>query len=107
MPTLDERIARETQKLEQLKRQKKAQEAREKKNKRKIDTRRQIIIGGIVAKYFPEVLKFEPKYNNAENYIEFAPLANFLSVLNAQKDFVTQLKELAKQKANAQATPEN
>jgi len=70
-------------------------------SKRKIDTRRQIIIGGIVLKYFPEVLRFNPKINNEENNIEFAPLANFLSVLSADKELVARLKEEASRKNNS------
>ena len=93
MATLEERLARKREETKKLELQLKAKESREKSKERKNDTRRQIIIGGIVVKYFPEVLMFEPKHNNAENNIEFAPLADFLSVLAADKELVARLKQ--------------
>ena len=77
LATLDERIAKQAETLEQLKRQKRAQEAREKKKQQMIDRRRNNIIGGIVSKHFPVVMKYEPKHNNTDNNIEFAPLDKF------------------------------
>jgi hypothetical protein len=85
MSTLDERIKRETEKLEQLKRQKKAQENREKQKSRAIDTRRKIVAGAIVLDIFPQFQALQPKKNNAENYIEFEPLANFLKEIASKK----------------------
>lgn len=95
---LNENIAKTSEKLEQLKRRKKAQEQREQKKARAEDTRRKIIIGGIVLKYFPELAEFHPQRNNADNNLEFAPLANFLAVLAGDKDLISRIKT----QANAQ-----
>ena len=99
--TLNERIEKETLKLEQLKRQKRAMEQRGKKQERKVETRQKIIIGGIVVKYFPQLLTLQPKRTNEENDIEYTPLANFLSCLADKKDLVKQLEQEARQKKPA------
>ncbi|MCL2108681.1 MAG: hypothetical protein FWH20_04970 [Oscillospiraceae bacterium] len=85
MLTLDERIKRDTEKLEQLKRQKRAQIQREKQKARAVDTRRKIIAGAILLDIFPQFTELQPKKNNAENYIEFAPLVDFLTCLADKK----------------------
>lgn len=99
MNTIDERIAKKMEGVEQLKRQKKAQEVREKQRQEAIDKDRQRIIGKIVTEIFPEVLRFQPKRVTADNEIEFAPLANFLSELAADSELVAGLKELVIQKS--------
>jgi hypothetical protein len=98
LATLDERIARETIKLEQLKRQKRAQEAREKQKERATETRRKIILGGIVIKYFPQFEELQPQKTNEENNKEFESFANFLACLAEKKDLVAQLKKEAREK---------
>lgn len=103
MPTLDERIALEREKLEQLQRRKRAQGQHEKECRRKDNERRKYIIGAMISQYFPEVENFQPRRTNAENDVEFAPLANFLSQLAADREYVTQLKERAAQ----QTLPDN
>jgi hypothetical protein len=95
LATLDERIARETIKLEQLKRQKRAQKAREKEKIRATETRRKIILGGIVIKYFPQFEELQPQKTNEENLIEFAPLSNFLKCLAEKKEWILQLEKEA------------
>lgn len=54
---------------------------REKKQQRAIETRRKIIIGGIVIKYFPDVISFNPKLRQADTDIEFAELEEFIAML--------------------------
>ena len=106
MPTnidkLNENIVKAQERVEQLKRQKRAHEKREQAKTRKEDTRRKIVIGGIVLKYFPEFEALQPQHNNADNNIEFAQLANFLSALVADKDLVARLKAEAQAKTEAQ-----
>jgi len=99
MDKLNEKITKKAEELEQLKRQKRAKQMRAQKEARKEDTRRKIVIGGIVLKYFPELEKLHPQRNNAENDIEFSPLANFLSVLASDKNLVAELKAKAQEKA--------
>ena len=93
MSTFDERIAREREKLEHLKRQQRAHDTREKKRHEAISRDRQRIIGELVSKYFPEVLRFQPHRSNAENQIEFAPIEKFLITLTADTEYVSWLKE--------------
>lgn len=102
MDKLNEQITKKAEELEQLKRRKRAQEARAKKTERAIDTRRKIVVGGIVLKYFPKFEELHPQRNNESNNIEFAPLANFLSVLSADKDLVARLEAQAREKENTQ-----
>jgi hypothetical protein len=52
---------------------------RENDRRRKIAIRRQIIIGEIVAKYFPAVLNLEPQLKRADTDVEFAVLEEFVS----------------------------
>jgi len=104
--TLDERIAREKQKLEQLQRQKRAQEQREKQKTRAVDTRRKIIAGAILLDIFPQFAGLQPQKNNAENNVEFAPLAQFLLCLADKKDLVAQLEREAGAKINPISRPE-
>ena len=92
MSTIDEEISKSMERIKQLTHQKKAQEAREKEKQKAIDKERQRIIGKIVSDFFPEVLRFKPHRTNADNQTEFAPLANFLSVLAADKELVARLK---------------
>ncbi len=100
MPTLDERIKKEQEKLEQLKRQKRARQQRDKKKERKTDTRRKILTGAILLDIFPQFQVLKPQKNNAENIIEFAPLANFLICLAEKKEWVAQLEKEAKKRGN-------
>lgn len=81
------------------------QDNKEKEEKRQTDTRRNIIIGSIVSKYFPEVLDIQPRRTSAENNIEFAEFEDFVSMLAENKDYNEQLKKRTKQKnemANSQ-----
>jgi len=99
-------IAALEERLEQKKRQKRAQEKRDQEKSRKEDTRRKIVIGGIVLKYFPELSELAPQRSNADNDIEFASLANLLSVLATDKELVDQLKAKALEKSHIQAMHE-
>jgi len=98
MDKLNEKITKKAEELEQLKRQKRAKQMRAQKEARKEDTRRKIVIGGLVLKYFPQLEQLNPQRNNAENDIEFSPLANFLSVLASDKELVSQLKAKVQEK---------
>ena len=89
---IDERIAQNLQKYEQLRNQKKAKESREKEVQRKMGDRRKFIVGGLIIKFFPEVMRFQPRRNNNDTALEFAPLENFLSGLAADKRFLERLK---------------
>ena len=95
MPSLEERIKKEREKLDQLIQQQKGKEAREIDKQRKLDDRRKYIVGGDFLKIFPQFKSLQPKRKRAEEYIEFAPLAYFLICLSEKKDWVAQLEKEA------------
>ena len=80
------------QKFDQLNHQRQLQINRDMNKQRKTDTRRKIIIGGIIIKYFPELLDYQPRRTEAENYIEFERLETFVSILANDKCYIEQLK---------------
>jgi hypothetical protein len=95
---IDELIIKSQKRTAQLKQQKKEREIREQKKQDTLSTRRKIIIGGIVEKYFPEVLKLQPQRTDAENEAEFALLETVISLMAQDQDYITRLKEQASDK---------
>jgi hypothetical protein len=89
---LNKIIKESLEKVEFLERQKRLQENRQKKTDEKINTRRKIIIGGLVEKYFPIVKDFNPKRLNADTEIEFLPFENFLKYLANDKEYLLNYK---------------
>lgn len=69
-------------------------ENRENERRRKIATRRQIIIGGIMTKHFPGVLNLQPQLKQADTDIEFAGLERFVSLLAADSKFSHLFQEM-------------
>ena len=92
---IEEQIAKELTKIEQLKRQKRSKDIREKRKKKEIDTRRQIIVGKLILKYFPEFLRLQPCRTEAENNIELETLNVLISILADDKQYVLELKKRA------------
>ena len=89
MPLNDsDRLHKIRERKAQLEKQEKAIINREKEKARKIETRRKIIIGGIVEKYLPLFGILEPKRTKEENEIEFALVANFFEKLVRDKNMV-------------------
>lgn len=91
---LEERIAKSkarTAKLEQLRR---AEQRKEKEAEKKINQRRNHIVGELVIKYFPEIRNLEPG-TKTENMIRFEPLERILSALSADTQLIDQLKQKA------------
>jgi len=103
---INQKIADTKERLKQLNNSRKAQEQAERPKKDKADTQRKIIIGGIVEKYFPEVLRFQPKSKAKEKDIEFAPLAYFLSELAADKEVVERYKARAQRRMETELEKE-
>ena len=93
MTNIDELFTQAQEKVEQMKRQKILQDNREKKKQEAITMRRNILIGELITKYFPEVLKFQPRRTQAENSIEFELLELFVSMLADDKDYIERLKQ--------------
>lgn len=82
--TIDERILKAKEKVERLQRQKKIELRKAKEEEKKKNQRRNYIVGELVTKYFPQILKLEPG-NKAENAVTFKPFEMFLSKLAADQ----------------------
>jgi hypothetical protein len=76
------------EKRQQIIRQNKAREARQKKAEEAKSNNRNRIIGEIIAQYFPEVMRFQPRRSYKDNQVEFAPLICFVSTLAADKEYI-------------------
>ena len=87
-----------TAKLEYLERQKRLQKNREKKKQEALNIRRQIYIGKVIVELFPKTSEFQPRRTEAENTVEFEELINFVTLLAADKEYISKLIEKAKQK---------
>lgn len=72
---------------------------RENDRQRKIATRRQIIIGGIVIKYFPTVINLQPQLKRADTDIAFAGLDEFVSTVAADPQYAALFQELVNEKS--------
>ena len=75
---------------EQAKRRKQADEQRKKVAQRKINTRRNIILGEILSDVLPRACQFQLQRTKAANDIEFAPIKNFLRKIMANEYLVVQ-----------------
>ena len=85
----------ETLEQEQKRRRENAKEQREKETQRKKNTARNIYIGELVSRYFPEVARFHLQRTKEANAVEFKPLARFLEILAADTEYITGIKEKA------------
>ena len=79
MSDFKKQLEEEYESLQKEKRREQERMCRESKKKQAIDTRRHIILGKLVAQYFPGVLRFQPKLTETENSVEFAPFEEFLA----------------------------
>lgn len=93
--TLNEKIIKAKDKIAKLEYRQRLEKRRTREADRKKTNRRYYIIGELVAKYFPEVQRFEPG-TKAENAVEFKPLETFLLVLAADQELIIRLKENVK-----------
>jgi len=93
MSDINEKIKKEKEEIEQSRRRTELQTIREQKKQEKTIIRRQIIIGQMVQKYFPEVLNFQLHPTVKENKIEFMSLENFLYLLSTDKEYIEKLKK--------------
>ena len=95
--SIEERSANADKRMEAPKQQQQRQKERmEQDTQKRKNQRRHYIIGELVARYFPFVLKYEPG-TGAENRIRFEPLEAFLYVLSTDPDRVDELQERAAQ----------
>lgn len=88
MNQVNETLKASLTRIEQLRNQRKSQERRERKAKHKMDAHRNFLIGDLVCKYFPNMMKYQPKRSKADNAKEFADFENFLCWLSDNADLV-------------------
>jgi len=93
MSRLNELIAKEIAEWEVASGRKETPPPRDNVTSPSVDTRRLIILGGLLGDYFPEFLRFQPQATEAENQVEFAPVAGFLASLAGDKEYVNRLME--------------
>lgn len=72
-------------------------ERKTRKSQEKQDQQRNYIIGELVVKYFPDLVKIEPGRNSDENAARFSLVETFLQVLSSDYDLVQKLKKQAAQ----------
>lgn len=93
MSNANERLKATLARVEQIKNQNKSRERREMEAKRKKDAHRNFIIGELVCKYFPDMMKYQPKRSKVDNTSEFADFENFLCWLSDKTDLVEAIKK--------------
>lgn len=91
MSILKDRITQEIAEWERLSGKKKVQVLLEKSDLSDPDTRRLLIIGGIVEDYFPELHCLTVQESEHENEIEFAPLSDFFKLLGSRRNLLNRL----------------
>ena len=93
MSSVDELIIQSQERVEQLKRQKILRDNQEKVKQEAITTRRNMLIGELISKHFPEVLNIQPRRTKSENKIAFETLEVFVSMLADDKEYIERLKQ--------------
>ena len=88
---LVEKITKAKEHVAKLEKQRREEARREREAEKKKDQRRNYILGELVAKNFPEVLRLEPG-TKAENAVEFEPFETFLSVIADRQELRDLLK---------------
>ena len=93
MSNANERLKATLARVEQVKNQNKSRERREMEAKRKKDAHRNFIIGELVCKYFPSMMKYQPKQSKADTSSEFADFENFLFWLSDNPELVEGIRK--------------
>jgi len=91
MLTIEERGKNANQRVYEAQYSQKLKQKQALDAKKKKSQRRNFIVGELVAKYFPEVLEYEPG-TQAENVERFRPLETFLRELATDQELVAKLK---------------
>ena len=92
MLNINEEIAKDLERLEELKRQRRKVIPLEKTVTLDVEAQRRIIVGRLVIEVFPELLRIEPTNNEAENDVAFAWLGAFLTLLVDDREYINRLK---------------
>ncbi len=75
-----------------LKCRKREDERRKREADRKLRDRRCFIVGGLVCKYFPEIMKLQPRQAKADNDAEFAEFEGILAFLSENNELMKAIK---------------
>ena len=94
--SISERIASANKRIEAAERQHRQEERAAQEDQKKMDSRRNYIIGEQVTRYFPSLRECEPG-TKAENQTRFEPLEAFLYVLSTDYELVRELQDRAAQ----------
>lgn len=89
--SVEERAANANRKISAAEQKKRQEERAVQEAQRRKDSRRNYIIGELVARYFPSTQKYEPG-TDVENQTRFEPLEAFLYVLSSDYDLVEELR---------------
>ena len=81
------------ERIEQLEHQRRLKKRRKDAQKRKDDLRRYIIIGKLVCRYFPKMMKYQPQYSDAGNAKEFSDLEEVLAFVAGHAEFLEAVKK--------------
>lgn len=98
MLSLEERLSNANKKIEEATHQRRINNQKEKEMKQKKETLRNMIIGELVVKYFPELLDIEDEINS-ENKENTEKLEAFLETLASHPEVVEQIKAESQKKA--------
>lgn len=93
MNRTDEYVKNALKRIEQLEHQRRLKKHREDVQKSKEDTRRYIIIGKLVCRYFPDMMKYQPQHSDVENAKEFSALEKVLAFLARHTEFLEAAKK--------------
>lgn len=99
MLTTEERIMQTKARVDELTQKDRLAHRQEREAHKKLDQRRNYIIGELVARYFPEIKALTPG-TDEENAVVFKAFEAFLYVLANSNDTLRDLKEIADQTAS-------
>ena len=95
MLTIEKRAANAEERIAKTRRQRSAEEKATRDKLKKLNDRRNYILGELLCKHFPELMELEPG-TKEENAARFASFENFLSALADDPELVDDLKERAR-----------
>lgn len=89
--SIEERTANANRRIDATERKRRQEERVAQEEQKRKDSRRNYIIGELVARYFPSLQEYDPG-TDAENRTHFEPLEAFLYVLSTDYELVEELK---------------
>lgn len=93
MNRTDEYVNDTLKRIKLLEHQRRLKKRRDDVQQRKEDTGRYIIIGKLVCRYFPDMMKYRPQHSDAENAKEFSSLEKVLAFLARHTEFLEEVKK--------------